>query len=328
MLVLDNGWVMSEMVHMIFIECVYDVIGSKRSLTFTTYLKTIILKRLSMVSFHTSMKKVISILMAIALVFSSLSIVLTQPNALAANSDKSVKVPPNAVKVAENVYSLGKAKDVTGKVVEGFMIIHPGPKKESAKPLGAGGGKGGEPKCFAFLASGAKWKSIEPWVVNPANTEGLQGNFVLTNLDSDIQKWEDTSGKNILGDGTSTSNTLVADTASPDGSNEVYFGDVGSAGSIAVTIVWGIFSGSPSQRQLVEWDQVYDQVDFNWSAAGEAGMMDFENIATHEIGHSVGMGHPSDDCTEETMYRFADFGETKKRDLNAGDIAGIKALYK
>ncbi len=52
--------------------------------------------------------------------------------------------------------------------------------------------------------------------------------------------------------------------------------------------------------------------------------MDFQNIVTHESG----MGHPSDDCTEETMYRFASLGETKKRTLNAGDIAGIKKLYK
>ena len=56
--------------------------------------------------------------------------------------------------------------------------------------------------------------------------------------------------------------------------------------------------------------------------------MDFENIATHELGHAMGMAHPADSCTEETMYRFASSGETKKRTLNAGDIAGIKGLYK
>ena len=55
--------------------------------------------------------------------------------------------------------------------------------------------------------------------------------------------------------------------------------------------------------------------------------MDFENIATHELGHSFGMGHPDSTCIEETMYAYADFGETKKRVLNAGDIAGIQELY-
>ena len=55
--------------------------------------------------------------------------------------------------------------------------------------------------------------------------------------------------------------------------------------------------------------------------------MDFENIATHELGHSIGMGHPSSECIEETMYAYADFGETKKRTLNTGDIEGISELY-
>ena len=88
-----------------------------------------------------------------------------------------------------------------------------------------------------------------------------------------------------------------------------------------------MFLGPPKNRVLVEWDQVYDQVDYDWSSSGEAGKMDFENIATHELGHSVGMGHPSSECIEETMYAYAGYGETKKRDLNAGDIAGINGLY-
>ncbi|MFN2432064.1 MAG: matrixin family metalloprotease [Gemmatimonadota bacterium] len=50
-------------------------------------------------------------------------------------------------------------------------------------------------------------------------------------------------------------------------------------------------------------------------------------MVVHELGHAMGMGHPSDSCTEETMYRFATEGETKKRDLFTGDIAKINDLY-
>ena len=258
--------------------------------------------------------------------------VIAQPgkdSVLATNNKagNTVVIPPNAVEVAPDVFSLGTTTNVDGRTVEGYMIIDR-KKGFSHKPQhNTGRGNGGATKCFAFLAKGAKWKTIEPWTVNTANNEGLNGSFVFNNLGFDIQKWEDASATNILGDGNSTTNTLVVDTSSPDGQNEAYFGDVADAGAIAVTIVWGIFFGPPSQRELVEWDQVYDQVDFDWSSTGEAGKMDFENIATHEIGHSVGMGHPPDECTEETMYRFADFGETKKRDLNTGDIAGINDLY-
>ena len=160
--------------------------------------------------------------------------------------------------------------------------------------------------------------------------------IVFNNLTSDIAKWEDAGDGvigngvriNILGDGSSTSAVLVADTSSPDGVNEVYFADVSSSGAIAVTIVWGVFGGPTFQRKLVEWDQIYDDMDFDWSSAGEASKMDFENIATHELGHSVGMADLyNSTCSEETMYGYATNGETKKRDLHQGDIEGINKLY-
>lgn len=55
--------------------------------------------------------------------------------------------------------------------------------------------------------------------------------------------------------------------------------------------------------------------------------MDFLNIDTHELGHAIGLGHPGETCTEKTMFAYADYAEIKKRDLNAGDIAGIRKLH-
>ncbi len=243
------------------------------------------------------------------------SVALAQPPVHAKFS-----IPANAVRVGDNVYDLGKAV-VDGTEVEGYMFVH-----NAAARSGGASNKGGT--CYAYFAKGAKWKVVEPWVVNPVNMAGLNQSSILGKLSADIGAWETAAGKDIVGTGASTGDALSADTASPDDINEVYFADIDSPGTIAVTIVWGIFSGPTFNRQLVEWDQVYDDVSFGWSYNGEAGKMDFENIATHELGHAIGMGHPSDGCAEETMYRFASYGETKKRTLNAGDIAGIFGLYK
>lgn len=238
-------------------------------------------------------------------------------------SGVSVAIPQHAVEVAPDVFSLGTAV-VEGKSVEGMMLVH---RREGAKPANPGGGKGGASKCSALLARGAKWKAAEPWVLNPANSNGLTDSFLLSNTALNIQKWEDAASANILGEGSLTAAPLVADEVSPDGVNEIYFGSIGEPGVIAVTITWGIFGGAPGSRELVETDQVYDEVDFAWSGAGEAGKMDYENISTHELGHGLGMGHPDDSCTEETMFRFSTEGETKKRDLHTGDVAGIAGLY-
>ncbi|MBU3907126.1 MAG: matrixin family metalloprotease [Nanoarchaeota archaeon] len=269
------------------------------------------------------------VLVFLALVFSALLISAVRPDLTGTNANvvpsrghARVTIPANAVEVAPGVFSLGSAV-VNGRNVEGYALVHykNGLSAKSGNVIYTS-------PCYAFLSNGAKWKTIEPWIVNPANIRGLDSNFVFSNLDIDILKWETSAGKNILGSGSITSDILSADTSSPDNKNEVYFAEIANPGVIAMTVIWGRFSGPVSQRVLVEWDQVYDDVDFDWSASGEAGKMDFENIATHELGHSVGMNDLyTTACSAQTMYGYASLGETKKRTLEAGDRTGVKKLY-
>lgn len=252
-------------------------------------------------------------------------------------SGQEVLIPKRAVEVAPHVFSLGSTIDAQSKKeVEGYLIVHK--KDKNAKPE-----KLGKPvsnndplsSCYTFISKGAKWKSVEPWVVNPTNTFGISDESVFSILSGGISKWEDGMdgridgilGGDALGDGMITHDVLAADTVSTDGVNEVYFGAL-NEGTIGVTIIWGIFGGPPKDRVLVEWDQVYNTF-YDWSDGGDLLAMDFENIATHELGHSFGMGDLYDTaCSEVTMYGYGTEGETKKSSLESGDINGIKALYK
>ena len=237
------------------------------------------------------------------------------------------------------VIPLGKAFDTDGREVEGLAIIHfkKGFGKGGNNP-NKGGGKNGGSDCFAFTAKGARWKTTESYVVDPSNGAGLNHAAVVALTSTGLNTWDTEVAFNIFGTGTSGTgvNSPVtrdldspyggADGIAPDGQNEVMFGNLGS-NTIGVTVVWGRFGGPPFGRELREWDTVFNDDDFDWSTSGEAGKMDYENIAAHEFGHSAGMGHPDGSCTEETMYSFASNGETKKRGLNPGDIAGINELY-
>jgi len=160
----------------------------------------------------------------------------------------------------------------------------------------------------------------------------VRGDHVTPALDIEdplffLETWNTEVAFDIFGLEDESSLVDGIDTISPDGKNEFLFGPILENGVIAVTVVWGIFSGPPFVRELVEWDSIFEDIEFAWSTAGEDDKMDFQNIATHELGHASGMGHPDDSCTEETMYRFAAEGEFIKRDLNAGDLAGIAELY-
>ena len=285
------------------------------------------------------MKKIYIISLVIAGLLFLTQVVFATTERLPAQNLKSGKyiiIPEQVIQITPNIFSLGQSIDPQkGDLVEGYLIVHP--KKGFDKPTGTPGkGSGNKTtvNCFGFLSKGAKWKSVEPWVVNPANPDGITDNSIFFILDNGITKWEDASDGvidnnnsfDILGSGSITSLPLVADTVSMDGQNEVYF-DLLDEGTIGVTVVWGVFGGPPSARELREWDQVYNTF-YRWSDNGSPEKMDFENIATHELGHSVGMADLYDNaCAEETMYGYGTEGEIKKRDLDSGDIVGIDQLY-
>ena len=270
-------------------------------------------------------------------------VVVAKPGFFIPASNKggaTVIVPAHAIEIAPGLFSLGTARDVDGRVVEGFMFIDK--KKENAKPGAecgndicesgenarkcpadcSNGGEDPAPKktCFSIYAKGARWKKTEPYVTS-AEVDLTVTEKSLNTWDSKIKSF------NIFGTG-SSGTTDGRDEILPDGKNEVDFDDLGTEGTVAVTITWIILRGPPGERELIEWDTSFNNnYDFGDADNNSLPLMDYQNIATHEFGHSLGLGHPDDSCTEETMYRFVAFNEIKKRDLNKGDIAGVKKLY-
>jgi hypothetical protein len=249
---------------------------------------------------------------------------------------KGWKLPDNAKQVGDDVFEIG-SKQVGNRTLTGWAIIHKG---LAAKPSGAGGGKGGGTTCYAFLSSGMKWRTVEPYVLDTAVEfwPGTDSDTIEATVAGAIAEWEDAASGAIDGSSINIMGSGAVGTISPaaraqigvtyNGVNEVCFDAIAETNVIAVTIVWGYYSGPTFAREIVEWDQIYDD-DGNWmwgTSAGGDALMDFESIAQHEIGHAVGLGHPGG-CPDETMYAYGAPGEIKKRDLNAGDIAGVSKLY-
>lgn len=257
------------------------------------------------------MKKIISL--------SALLIVsLALPVSAAPKADFSL--PAKAVEVAPGLYKLGQVYDYElDAFLEGYAFVHKNPQAKSGSARAPKG-----TTCSAVLATGAKWKSVEPW--ETFTGAGLTDTFVLDRLNHSINTWEEAAGtSNILGTGSLGAGS-PNDPYTFDNKNQVSFGHLDN-GTIAVTVVWGVFGGPSRNRVLVEWDQVYN-TDYQWSESGEAGKMDFWNIAIHELGHSMGLADIYNSaCSEVTMYGYGDYGETKKQTLEPADVSGINLLY-
>lgn len=181
-----------------------------------------------------------------------------------------------------------------------------------------------EDKCYAFLSRGAKLVQVEDVLVNPTGS-GMADLDVLNLTALSAMEWDNHTNATLWGNVGLDYTANFDDVA--DGLNEVSFGPYSDPNVIAVTRVWGVFRGKNSY--IDQFDILFNFA-FNWGdvvATGNTSLMDFANIATHELGHDVGLSDLYNSCTEETMYGYSGYGEIKKRDLNAGDILGLTNLY-
>lgn len=207
--------------------------------------------------------------------------------------------------------------------LEKIVFIHW--RKGFAKPSWAGGG---ETECYDFLGRGVKWKELPvDYVVDPDNS-GLTEEFVTGAIYAGAEEWDAHTAAELFNDAYTIVHDATWDSDAPDGRNELLFGDYPTDGVIAVTVIWGYFSGPIWIRKIVEFDILFD-TDYKWGdGTADPAVMDLQNIATHELGHGAGLADLYDSaCAAETMYGYSTYGETKKRTLNTGDIIGIQELY-
>jgi hypothetical protein len=135
--------------------------------------------------------------------------------------------------------------------------------------------------------------------------------------------WDDHTGKAIVGSVTSGYASVSDEKSAPDSKNEIVFGTFTNPDIIAQTTYWYTRRG-----EIVDFDIVFNSA-YTWgNAMVDKNVMDFLNIATHELGHGFGLGDLyQSKWSTQTMYGYADYEETMKRTLESGDIAGIQAIY-
>lgn len=208
---------------------------------------------------------------------------------------------------------------------EKVTIIHY--KDGTVKPVKPGGG--GNTALYSLLGKGVQWKSLPvTYYINPTNKDGLSSTFVTTAISSAAETWDASTSAELFGAYAVDTTATYDGNGNGDGRNEMVFGSLSDSNIIAVTTIWGYFSGAVQTRAITETDILFNNYYVWGDAAANPAVMDLQNIATHEIGHVSGLNDLySTSAIEQTMYGYSTQGETKKRSLNTGDIAGIKSLY-
>ncbi|MCL5268044.1 MAG: T9SS type A sorting domain-containing protein [Bacteroidetes bacterium] len=156
--------------------------------------------------------------------------------------------------------------------------------------------------------------------VNQAGTPDCSGEF--TAIQNALQTWNNVNTTYVAFQygGTTTTNTMGL-----DGTNLMMWVESGwrtifpGSNAVAVNSTW--YSGGVAY----ESDILFNGEDYTWSDNGAAGKYDVKDVATHEIGHSVGLDDLYDDTdADKTMYVYIGTGETKKSTLDPDDEDGAR----
>ncbi len=218
-------------------------------------------------------------------------------------------------------------------------IQHDKPDGTPGNGGGGGGQKGGGDKltCGKTFASWDQ-STISIYVDDTGRPGTIAAGVLDSYTDFALDEWDCHSGL-----GETITFTTAANAASAD--IVIGWGDVGSTGILGQALT--TYFGGVIQTSTITMNS--NQSAFTWTAGpapsvdadgcavevanGNTSSYDLLSVLLHEIGHALGISHPTnrcsarDRCYAESMYSCTDSGEYMRRTLNDGDKGAVQSLY-
>ena len=205
------------------------------------------------------------------------------------------------------------ASDGKNKDIERIDFIHYA-KASQGKPAKTD-------SCYKLM--GVKWAGLPvSYAINPTNPQGLSRDFVTGAISTAAETWDAATPKELFNNAYGVDYSAAYGVK--DSKNSIVFGDYPNSGVIAITSVWY----NKRTREIVEFDMLFN-TRFIWGdATQDQSKMDLQNIAAHELGHSVGLDDLyTTSCSAVTMYGYSSEGEIIKKTLEQPDITGLQKMY-
>ena len=197
---------------------------------------------------------------------------------------------------------------------------------------------------FVLLPTPVKWFPADMPVayrINPAGEEsvpepGVSGDTSseFEEVDAGYQAWADATGGSLSFTDLGSTNNMGYQY---DGQNTVSWNDPDNdldSGVLAAALpIWGsqtMVTNGTTFRRLVDADIVFND-GVNFCTYYYSGLpacynqIDIRGVATHEIGHIVGLDHP--DVADATMYYATGPCNHDQYTLETSDINGVQFIY-
>jgi uncharacterized protein (TIGR03437 family) len=162
--------------------------------------------------------------------------------------------------------------------------------------------------------------------LNPAGSDDLPFAQVERALVASFQTWEDIPTSAIaFARGPNTSSTASAG----DGQLELFWLEnsemTGDGLNLAGTLALTRYQFVPATGEVTDAATVFNGSRFRWAVDGRADAVDIQDVATHEIGHIIGLSHSP--IGGSTMYPRTIAGRTNNRILGSDDIIAASVAY-
>ncbi len=164
-------------------------------------------------------------------------------------------------------------------------------------------------------------------VLQSDGSDDINDGSEATALRSAMAAWNGVTGANLqLVENAASGQRARRDWASTDihlvlfdeDNDSGYF--PGSSGIVALTPITFYTNG-----RIIDADVLFNGKNFGFTTRGQVGRFDIQDVATHELGHLVGLDHSG--CAGATMYPYVDTSVILHRSLSLDDIRGVRHMY-
>ncbi len=164
-------------------------------------------------------------------------------------------------------------------------------------------------------------------VINSTGSDDISDSSHFTALRNAISAWNDVTGTTA----TLVENTSASEQASTnwqsDSRHLIFFDEnnssgyfPGASGIVAITPLTFYTSG-----KIIDADVLFNGKSYLFTTSGAAGHFDVQDVATHELGHLLGLDHSG--VAGATMYPYVDPTVILHRSLSLDDIHGVQHMY-